>query len=90
MKKESLFTKNHNIKEDIAFAQRQQLLNPINGWFSPASHGIFSFFLEFQNQYSICGNLGEIGVWEGKSSTIICNFSKESEKIFLICFERYS
>lgn len=84
MEKESLFTKNHNIKEDIAFAQRQQLLNPINGWFSPASHGIFSFFWEFQNQYSICGNLGEIGVWEGKSSTIICNFSKESEKIFLI------
>ena len=84
MQKESLYTIKQKLKEDSDYIYRQQLLNSINGWFSPASHGFFSFFLDAQNKLCIQGSLGEIGVWEGKSATIICNFACEKENVFLI------
>lgn len=84
MNKESIFTKQNNIPRDLNFEYRQQCLAGIKGWFSPASHGLFSFFLDLQNKQSVNGNLGEIGVWEGKSASIISNFSKADESIFLI------
>lgn len=82
--KKSLFTNQNELPPDNEFKYRQQCLATINGWFSPASHGLFSFYLDFQNKQNINGNLGEIGVWEGKSACIICNYSKENEKIVLI------
>lgn len=82
--KNNLYKKYNNLKTDILFVQRQEELFNMNGWFSPASHGLFSFFLEFQNNKGISGNMGEVGVWEGKSASIICNYCKDDEKIFLI------
>lgn len=84
MNKESIFTKQNSIPRDFDFEYRQQCLATINGWFSPASHGLFSFYLDFQNKHNINGNLGEIGVWEGKSASVISSFPKTGEHIYLI------
>ena len=56
----------------------------MNGWFSPASHALFSLFLNYQQTKEIKGNLCEIGVWEGKSASIICKNVQPKEKVFLI------
>ncbi len=84
MKEESLLLKYNNFGTDEDFIKRQDALFKMNGWFSPASHGLFSFFLDFQNQQNISGNLGEVGVWEGKSASVICNYCKEEETVVLI------
>ena len=84
MKQERLLLKYNNFGEDEAFIKRQASLFNMNGWFSPASHGLFSFFLDFQNKNNITGNMGEIGVWEGKSASIICNYCKNEESVVLI------
>ena len=73
-----------NFPKDEDFMQTQEKLYSIEGWFSPASHALFSFFLDYQNENKINGNLGEIGVWHGKSATIICKKVKENQNIFLI------
>ena len=84
MNKESFITRLSAEPIDGDFIQCQEILYKIEGWFSPASHALFSFILNYQNKNEINGNLGEIGVWKGKSATVICKFSKEDEKIFLI------
>ena len=84
MNKESFITRLSAEPIDEYFIQCQEILYKIEGWFSPASHALFSFILNYQNKNEIIGNLGEIGVWKGKSATVICKFSKEDEKIFLI------
>lgn len=84
MKKESFITKLSTLPINEDFLQKQEVLNPIEGWFSPASHGLFSFFLSYQNDIKVNGNLGEIGVWKGKSASVICNYAKNNENIFLI------
>jgi hypothetical protein len=84
MKKESFITKLSDVERDLSFIQTQNLLNKMDGWFSAASHGMFQFFLRYQNENKINGNLGEIGVWKGKSAAVISKFSKENESVFLI------
>lgn len=84
MKKESFITKLSDVDYDLDFIQTQSLLESIEGWFSPASHGLFQFFLKYQNNNKIKGNLGEIGVWKGKSASVLSKFLKEKESIFLI------
>lgn len=84
MKKESFITRLSELPKDEDFMQTQEKLYSIEGWFSPASHALFSFFLDYQNENKVNGNLGEIGVWHGKSATIICKKVKENQNIFLI------
>ena len=84
MNKESILTKYTNFGQDEEFIKRQNELFNMNGWFSPASHGLFSFFLDFQNKNNISGNMGEIGVWEGKSASIICKYCRDEESVVLI------
>ena len=62
MKKESFITRLSELPKDEDFMQTQEKLYSIEGWFSPASHALFSFFLDYQNENKINGNLGEIGV----------------------------
>lgn len=84
MEEENFIIRNSNIEKDNDFFIEQNLLDRMNGWFSPASHAIFSIFLKYQIQNKIKGNLCEIGVWEGKSASIICKNAQELEKIFLV------
>lgn len=84
MKKESLFTKGTDVSTDINFFYRQKCLDKMSGWLSPASHGIISFLFDYQSKINIVGNIGEIGVWEGKTASIICNYCRDEESVFLI------
>lgn len=84
MAEESFIIKNKNIKPNNTFFQRQEKLYQMNGWFSPGSHGIFDSLLCYQKEKGVKGNLGEIGVWHGKSATVLCHNSLEGETVTLI------
>lgn len=84
MKKESFITRLSELPKDEDFIQTQEKMFYIEGWFSPESHAMFVSFLDYQNQNNINGNLGEIGVWHGKSASIICKKVIGNQNIFLI------
>jgi len=84
MEKECFINKYLTLEADADFLQTQEILSRMKGWFSMASHAFFSIFLCYQNKNSVNGNLGEIGVWEGKSASVICKYSRAKEKVFLI------
>ncbi len=84
MKKESFITRLSELPKDEDFIHTQEKLFNMEVWFSPASHAMFSFLLDYQNENKINGNLGEIGVWKGKSASIICKKVVDEQNIFLI------
>ncbi|MCP4394279.1 MAG: class I SAM-dependent methyltransferase [Alphaproteobacteria bacterium] len=69
----------------IDFLETQMKLESIEGWFFNISHGIFDSLLQFQTENTtIQGHLGEIGVFKGKSASIIAKHTKSHEDLFLI------
>lgn len=56
----------------------------IDGWFNRESAAIWDVLLAFQGDRGITGNLGEIGVWEGKSALLAAMHMRENEELLLI------
>lgn len=71
-------------KNSVNFFDKQKKINSMNGWFSDESLSIFDIFLQLQLNGSVCGNLMEIGVWEGKSAAAMIDKLNKNEKLFLI------
>lgn len=84
MKKETFYSNSNKNNINNSFLETQGILNSIDGWFSPASHAFFDIFLNYQKNNNVSGNLGEIGVWKGKSSSVLCKHLVSEEHAFLI------
>lgn len=54
------------------------------GWFGKESSAIWDILLEFQSKNNISGNIGEIGVWHGKSALLGAMHQKADEGLLLI------
>lgn len=54
------------------------------GWFNNESSAIWDILLDFQSKNNISGNIGEIGVWHGKSALLSAMHQKADEGLLLI------
>ncbi len=66
------------------FAKYLHLSQNIEGWFNKPSAAIWDTLLGFQEKSGIKGNLGEIGVWEGKSALLAAMHQRVGETLLLI------
>jgi len=66
------------------FEKYLHLSHNIEGWFNKPSAAIWDILLGFQEESGIKGNLGEIGVWEGKSALLSAMHQQEGEALLLI------
>lgn len=58
-----------------------QKIDVIPGWFMFQSYCIWRALLDFQS--TTAGDLFEIGVWRGRSATVLANYRKGPEKLYL-------
>ena len=56
----------------------------IVGWFSPESAAIWDILLGYQETNTICGNLLEIGVFQGKSAVMAALHCQANETCVLV------
>lgn len=62
----------------------------LGGWFDKRLIVIMFYLDQFQSKNGITGNLGEIGVWYGKSFIPLMHLAKNGEYVAAIdCFESY-
>ncbi len=54
------------------------------GWFEDEAQAVWDCLLSWQTELEIPGNLGEIGVFKGKSATLAALHAKENEKCLFI------
>lgn len=66
------------------YKRYKELTHEIEGWFSTESIGIWDSFLEFQKKSQLQGNIGEIGVWHGKSALLAAMHLRKNEKMLLV------
>ena len=70
-----------------AFLETSKKLEKIEGWFLPGAQLIFDFLLAYQHNKAQLGNLFEIGVWHGKSASLMAKYLRDKEQFFLIDHE---
>ena len=58
-------------------------IDAIPGWFMPQSYGVWRALLDRQAEANVAGDLFEIGVWRGRSASILANYRREQEKLYL-------
>ena len=58
-------------------------IDAIPGWFMPQSYGVWRALLDRQAEANVSGDLFEIGVWRGRSASILANYRREQEKLYL-------
>lgn len=56
----------------------------VKGFFLPAAATAFNLLLEYQKESSIGGNLLEIGVWHGKSASLLAMHTEADETFFMV------
>ncbi len=62
----------------------------VDGWFDKRLIIVLRLIDEFQTKNNIKGNLGEIGVWQGKSFIPLLQLAKYDEKALAVdCFESF-
>jgi len=65
-------------------------LDKVDGWFDRRLIVLLLIIDDFQARNKIVGNLGEIGVWQGKSFIPLMHLAKRGESVAAIdCFESY-
>ncbi len=66
------------------FKAQSRQIKKINGWFSHHSHAFWDLLLRWQKQYMAPGHLVEIGVWKGKSSSVLAYLKRDEEELHMI------
>ena len=59
-----------------------QKVDAIPGWFGAHSYALWRSLLDFQAE-NVRGNLFEIGVWRGRSASLLASYRKGQEKLYL-------
>ncbi len=67
-----------------AFRDKGRQLKKINGFFSPQSHAFWDLLLRWQKDHMAPGHLVEIGVWKGKSSSVLASLKRDEEQLHMI------
>ena len=59
-----------------------QKVDAIPGWFGAHSYALWRSLLDFQAE-SVHGNLFEIGVWRGRSASVLASYCRDDETLYL-------
>ena len=59
-----------------------QKVNAIPGWFGSHSYALWRSLLDFQAD-GVRGNLFEIGVWRGRSASVLASYCRDDETLYL-------
>src|SRR4051812_14691493 len=59
-----------------------QNVDAIPGWFGAHSYALWRSLLDFQAE-NVRGNLFEIGVWRGRSASVLASYCRDDETLYL-------
>ena len=66
------------------FKEQCRKIQKINGWFSHHAHAFWDLLLGWQKSHVPPGHLVEIGVWKGKSASVLAFHKRDEEELHLI------
>ena len=58
-------------------------VDAIPGWFGVHSYALWRSLLDFQQAGSVRGDLFEIGVWRGRSASVLASYCRDDETLYL-------
>jgi predicted O-methyltransferase YrrM len=58
-------------------------IDAVPGWFMFQSYCVWRALLDRQASAKVAGDLFEIGVWRGRSASVLANYRKDGEKLYL-------
>jgi hypothetical protein len=58
-------------------------VDAISGWFGFHSYALWRSLLDFQKAESVRGDLFEIGVWRGRSASVLASYRRDDETLYL-------
>jgi hypothetical protein len=62
-------------------------VDAISGWFGFHSYALWRSLLDFQNAENLRGDLFEIGVWRGRSASVLATYCRDDETLHLCDLE---
>jgi len=75
------------IPRNTEFQARKQIVENIEGMFSPFSMAVFDTLLCFQNADRITGNILEIGTYRGRTAALLRQLLESQDEIILVDIE---
>lgn len=70
--------------EESRFAEHRKASRDIKGWLHPQAAAMMAFLLDCQKNYGLQGGLMEIGVFHGRSATLLGLYGR-SDETFVLC-----
>lgn len=58
-------------------------VDAISGWFGVHSYALWRSLLDFQQAEGLRGDLFEIGVWRGRSASVLATYQRDGETLYL-------
>ena len=58
-------------------------VDAISGWFGFHSYALWRSLLDFQKAGNLRGDLFEIGVWRGRSASVLASYCRDDETLYL-------
>jgi hypothetical protein len=60
-----------------------QKVDAVSGWFGFHSYALWRCLLDFQEAGNVRGDLFEIGVWQGRSASVLASYCRDAETLYL-------
>jgi hypothetical protein len=80
---------NHLTPPLTAYAHMKADVDKIQGFLANTSIAVWDAFLAYQESNFVFGHIGEIGVYKGKSATILARHQRANEELWLIDFSDF-
>jgi len=71
------------------FAQMLQIARSIDGFMAETNVAVWDILLSFQTVQGVQGHLLEIGVYKGRSASVLCQHRRPDEELWLVDFSSF-
>jgi predicted O-methyltransferase YrrM len=79
----------NKVQPHASFEKIRSDVSKVDGFMADTSVAVWDALLEYQERHHVTGHLGEIGVYKGKSATIMAYHQRAGEELWLVDFSNF-